>query len=131
MKLKLVLAVVSLAVCSPLVCSIGESQKHPPSMTQCRSDAADWNREEDVGPKDKDVGYQLSFGELLKRQGEMLDCMTLDAQHGPEGQGVKVRTSYEKITHIYTTAMYSRYQHFLDRHHLVAQFLEEDEKGLR
>ena len=51
--------------CGFLVSSWGEPQKHAPSVAQCRSDAAAWNKEENTGPKDKDVGYQLPFGEAL------------------------------------------------------------------
>jgi hypothetical protein len=109
-------------MCAFLVGSSGEPQKHAPSVAQCRSDAAAWNKEEDTGPKDKDVGYQLPFGELLKRQREMMDCVKLDGG---------VRTSYRTIYHVYTTAMYARYQHFLERHQLTEKFLDEDSKGSR
>jgi hypothetical protein len=109
-------------MCAFPASSSGEPQKHAPSVTQCRSDAATWNKEEDAGPKDKDVGYQLSFGELLKRQREMMSCVKLDG-------GVK--TSYRTIYHVYTTAMYARYQHFLERHQLTEKFLDEDSKGSR
>jgi hypothetical protein len=116
---------VSMAIffmCTFLASSSGEPQKHAPTVAQCRSDAAAWNKEEDTGPKDKDVGYQLPFGELLKRQREMMGCMKLDG-------GVK--TSYGTIYHVYTTAMYARYQHFLERHQLMENFLYEDSKGSR
>jgi hypothetical protein len=59
-------------MCGFLVSPWGQPQKHAPSVAQCRSDAAAWNKEEDTGPKDKDVGYQLPFGELLKYQREMM-----------------------------------------------------------
>ena len=124
-----ILTAIFFFVCGPSVSSVGKPQKHAPSVAQCRSDAAAWNKEEDAGPKDKDVGYQLSFGELLKRQGEMLDCMMLDSQHSPDGEVVRVL--YEKITGVYSTAMMVRYQHFLKRHQLMEKFVEEDEKGLR
>jgi hypothetical protein len=103
------------------VSSSGEQQKHAPTVAQCRSDAAAWNKEEDAGPKDKDVGYQLPFGELLKRQREMMSCTKSDTQH----------SQYRTIYHVYTTAMYARYQHFLERHQLMEQFLDEDSKGSR
>jgi hypothetical protein len=109
-------------MCGFLASSSGEPQKHAASVAQCRSDAAAWNKEEDAGPKDKDVGYQLPFGELLKRQREMMDCVKLDGG---------VRTSYKTIYHVYTTAMYARYQHFLERHQLMEKFLDEDSKGSR
>jgi hypothetical protein len=118
-------------MCGFLVSSWGEQQKHGPSVAQCRSDVAAWNKEEDTGPKDKDVGYRLPFGELLKRQREMMDCMKLDAQHCQDGAVVGVRTSYRTIYHVYTTAMYARYQHFLERHQLMEKFLDEDSKGSR
>ena len=108
-------------MCAFLGSSSGEPQKHAPSVTQCRSDAAVWNKEEDTGPKDKDVGYQLPFGELLKRQREMMGCVKSDAQHD----------QYRTIYHVYTTAMYARYQHFLERHQLTEKFLDEDSKGSR
>ena len=104
-----------------LASSSGEPQKHPPTVAQCRSDAITWDKEEDSGRKDKDVGYQLPFGELLRRQREMMSCVKLDAQHG----------QYRTIYHVYTTAMYARYQHFLERHQLMEQFLDEDSKGSR
>ena len=118
-------------MCGFLVSSWGEPQKHAPSVAQCRFDAAAWNKEENAGPKDKDVGYQLPFGELLKRQREMMDCVKLDTQHGPNAAVVEVRTSYRTIYHVYTTAMYARYQHFLERHQLMENFLDEDSKGSR
>lgn len=74
-------------ICGFLVSSWGEL-KHGPSVAQCRSDAAAWNKEEDAGPKDKDIGYHLPFGELLNRQREMMGCMKLDAQHGRDGAAV-------------------------------------------
>src|ERR1700736_5797283 len=107
-------------MCGFLVSSWGEPQKHAPSAAQCRADAAAWNKEEDAGPKDKDVGYQLPFGELLKRQRKMMSCTKLDRQHGQY-----------RIYHVYTTAMYARYQHFLVRHELMEKFLDEDSKGSR
>jgi hypothetical protein len=118
-------------MCGFLISSWGEPQKHTPGITQCRSDAAAWNKEEDTGPKDKDVGYRLPFGELLKRQREMMNCMKLDAQHGQDGGAVAIGTSYRTIYHVYTTAMYARYQHFLERHQLMEKFLDEDSKGSR
>jgi hypothetical protein len=118
-------------MCGFLLSSWGVPQKHASSIVKCRSDAAAWNKEEDSGPKDKDVGYQLSFGELLKRQREMMDCMKLDAQHGQDGAVDAIRTSYRTIYHVYTTAMYARYQHFLERHQLMEKFLDEDSKGSR
>jgi hypothetical protein len=105
-----------------LVSSSGEPQKHAPGVAQCRFDAAAWNKEENAGPRDKDVGYRLPFGELLKRQREMMDCIKVDAQPG---------TSYRTIYHVYTTAMYARYQHFLERHQLMEKFLDEDSQGSR
>jgi hypothetical protein len=108
-------------ICGFVASSWGEPQKHAPSVAQCRSDAAAWNKEEDTGPKDKDVGYQLPFGELLKRQREMMSCVKLETQHG----------QYRTIYHVYTTAMYARYQHFLERHQLMEKFLDEDSKGSR
>jgi hypothetical protein len=119
-SMKLVLAVI-FSTCSLLVSSWGEPQKHAPSVAQCRSDAAAWNKEEETVPKDKDVGYQLPFGELLKRQREMMSCVKLETQHG----------QYRTIYHVYTTAMYARYQHFLERHQLMEKFLDEDSKGSR
>jgi hypothetical protein len=110
-----------LFMCAFFGSSSGEPQKHAPSAAQCRSDAAAWNKEEDTGPKDKDVGYRLPFGELLKRQREMMSCVKSDAQHD----------QYRTIYHVYTTAMYARYQHFLERHQLMEQFLDEDSKGSR
>ncbi len=130
MKPTQILIAVFLFVCASFS-SLGESQKPATSVATCRSDAATWNQEEDAGPKDKDVGYQLSFGELLKRQREMMDCMMLDAQHGPDGTVVSVRQSYKTIYHIYGTAMMVRYSHFLERQQLLEKFMEEDEKGLR
>jgi hypothetical protein len=61
----------------------------------------------------------------------MMACMKLDAQHGQDGAVVGVRTSYKTIYHVYTTAMYARYQHFLERHQLMEKFLDEDNKGSR
>lgn len=118
-------------MCGFPVSSWGEPQKHAPSVAQCRSDAATWNKEENAGPRDKDVGYQLPFGELLKRQREMMDCIKLDAPHGQNSAVIEVRTSYRTIYHVYTTAMYARYQHFLERHQLMENFLDEDSKGSR
>jgi hypothetical protein len=108
-------------MCAFLASSWGEAQKHLPTVAQCRSDAAAWNKEEETVPKDKDVGYQLPFNELLKRQREMMSCLKLDAQHG----------QYRTIYHVYTTAMYARYQHFLERNQLMEKFLDEDSKGSR
>ncbi len=118
--MKLVFVAIFL-ICGVIPSLSGEPQKHAPSVAQCRSDAAAWNKEEDAGPKDKDVGYRLPFGELLKRQREMMDCVKLDTQHG----------QYRTIYHVYTTAMYARYQHFLERHELMEKFLDEDRKGSR
>jgi hypothetical protein len=130
MKLKLVLLAIFL-VSGPPLSSLGEQQKHAHTVAQCRADAAAWNTEEETAPKDKDIGYQLSFGELLKRQREVMDCMMMDSQHGPDGTVIGVRTSYKTMYHMYGTAMMLRYSHFLDRHQLMEKFIEEDEKGLR
>lgn len=129
MKLKLALFI-AFFVCGPLVSSLGE-QRPMPSIATCRADAAVFNKEEDAGPTDKDVGYQLSYGELLKREGEMMDCIMLDAQRSSDRAVVRVRASYKTIYHIYATAMMVRYQHFIERHQLLEKFIEDDEKGLR
>jgi hypothetical protein len=68
-------------ICAFVASSSGEPQKRELSVAQCRSDAAAWNKEEDTGPKDKDVGYHLPFGELLKRQREMMGCMKLTGRN--------------------------------------------------
>jgi hypothetical protein len=90
------------------VSSWGEPQKRAPSVAQCRSDAATWNKEEDTGSKYKEVGYQLPFGELLKRQREMMDCMRLDAQHGQDGAVVGVNRLYDR--HVCTLPVFPRTQ---------------------
>jgi len=118
-------------VCGPSVSSVEEPQKHAHSVTQCRADTAAWSAEEETVPKDKDIGYQLSYGELLKREREVMDCMMMDAERGPDGTVVRVRNSYKIMYHYYGTAMGLRYSHFLDRHQLMEKFIEEDIKGLR
>jgi uncharacterized protein YbjQ (UPF0145 family) len=67
----------------------------------------------------------------LKREREMMDCMMSDSQRDSGDAVVTVRTSYKTIYHIYSTAIMVRYGHFLERHHLMEQFFEEDQKGLR
>jgi hypothetical protein len=127
--------VVSLAVLL-LGCSVTDSQNSPksavPTTAQYQADAQAWNREEDTGPKDKDVGYQLTYRELVRRQAEILDCMTsVDGQLNARGEPARVRNSYYHLAYIYTAAESIRYQHFVDRHHLFEQFLSEDSKGAR
>jgi hypothetical protein len=114
-----------LASLFPTIISSGEPQKKPlPNLETCENDATAWAAEEDKGPMDKDIGYQLSFPELLKRQREMLGCLNYGSRLHPYERGLRV-------THLYTLALMVRYQQFIHRNNLFEKFLEEDAKGMR
>ena len=109
-----------------------QNQKHIlPTVAQCRADATAWNKEENAGPKDKMIGFELPNAELVRRQKEMMDCLMIEAERAEDGTVVRVRASYKTLYHFYISAQFLRYEHFLERHNLLEKFLEEDQQGLR
>jgi hypothetical protein len=60
--------------------------------------------------------------EVIERAIEMRDCVKVDSEHAH---------MYNDIAAFYSCVKSDRLQAFIERHGLVAQFAQEDAKGLR
>ena len=115
---------------APLV----RAQEHAPLLDQCKADLALWYSEEDRteylkaeithntnGTKNPTDYARLPIKVIDFRIKEMGDCGAVSGQD----------EQYYKAEIFYADIRCDRYFHFLARHHLMQQFLIEDEKGTR
>jgi len=111
------------------------TQEHAPTVDVCRADRAVWResserldysqqelRHEREGTTNKNNIGQLPYKELLSRQVEMGTCMMVDT---PDSE------AYSDVVGFYQQVEGDRYHHFVERHHMMSQFLDEDAAGLR
>jgi CelD/BcsL family acetyltransferase involved in cellulose biosynthesis len=111
------------------------AQQHTPSAGRCQADAALWgdlqlrtqyNKAQvdqlTNGTRNQTEVARLRVTEVIERAIEMRDCMKVDAEHSH---------LYSDIAAFYSSVKSDRLQAFIERHGLVAQFAQEDAKGLR
>jgi hypothetical protein len=92
--------------------------KHAPTVAQCQADERLWVS--DVEHKTDDTLPSLR---ILSDWGvEMEDCRKVD----PDNQ-----RSYFNLSSEIIALRLTRISHFLDRHNLYQQFIQEDEEGKR
>ncbi len=118
MKLKFTLCAFLLSLITPLF-----GQDHAPTVEQCRADQRLWSSVHDTQDY-KDAMSRLSAQTLKQRSDEMSDCFAVDSENSHDYFAVVAACGMEM-------EMGRRYRHFIDRHHLMAQFLAEDAAGKR
>ncbi|MGA2370494.1 MAG: hypothetical protein ABSG11_07480 [Candidatus Korobacteraceae bacterium] len=97
------------------------AQDHAPTVEQCRADQRLWSSVHDTQDY-KDAMSRLSAQTLKQRSDEMSDCFAVDSENSHDYFAVVAACGME---------MGRRYRHFIERHHLMAQFLAEDAAGKR
>ncbi|HXW61976.1 MAG TPA: hypothetical protein VEJ45_05205 [Candidatus Acidoferrales bacterium] len=110
-------------------------QQHARSPGVCQEDAALWGAPElrtqynkaqvnqlTNGTRNQTEVAQLRVTEIIERAIEMRDCTKVDPEHSH---------MYSDIAAFYSGVKSDRLQAFIERHGLVAQFAQEDAKGLR
>jgi len=116
MKLSLTLCLLLLSLVTSLC-----GQDHAPTVEQCRADQRLWSSVHDTQDY-KDAMSRLSVQTLKLRSDEMSDCFAVDSVNAHD---------YFEVVAACGMEMGRRYRHFIDRHHLMAQFLSEDAAGKR
>jgi hypothetical protein len=100
-------------------------EDHAPTSEQCRADAPIWlsqgQQYMDAHDKSTMLVNQLSLVQLESRMREMAQCGALNNRND----------YYFTVTQMYSLFIRDRLEHFIFRHHLDAQVLDEDEQGLR
>ena len=129
---------VTLAVAAGLLLLFVEplrAQQHTLTVGTCQADSAQWgdlqlrtqyNKAQvsqlTNGTRNQTEIAQLRVAEVIERAIEMRDCIKVDAEHAH---------LYNDIAAFYSCVKSDRLQAFIERHGLVAQFAQEDAKGLR
>jgi len=112
-----------------------KAQQHTLTISVCQEDAALWGdlqlrtqynkaqvNQLTNGTRNQTEVAQLRVTEVIERAIEMRDCMKVD----PERSHL-----YSDVAAFYSSVKSDRLQAFIERHGLVAQFAQEDAKGLR
>jgi hypothetical protein len=106
------------------------AQQHAPTVDVCRADAAVWNAA--VMNRNPEASKtKLPYDELAARAIEMHDCLTVDPAHVGDAASIARMDTYSLLEADYTDEIASRAMHFIQRHGLGKQFLEEDAAGAR
>jgi hypothetical protein len=90
--------------------------KHAPTVAQCQADMKLWRAQS------KDERTALPYAELYNRKTEMLDCSDIDET---------LESGYLKVAQNYIFEMGARTEHFIQRHDLIGEFIQEDKAGKR
>ena len=113
-----------------LISSATLAQEHAPTVEQCRADYRLWTANLDF----KDISYH----ELLRRAVEMNQCTIVDPDGMQAFLDEEKRLGWKNASIIYPVAgslfqhaADERMTHFVTRHHLLNQFLDEDAAGKR
>ncbi len=123
MKLLLLLTAV-------LFASSASPQQHAPTADVCRADAAVWNAA--IMNHDPEASKtRLPYDEIAARAIEMHDCLNVDPAHAGDTASIARMDTYSGLEAVYTDEIASREMHFIQRHGLAKQFLEEDAAGAR
>jgi len=112
-----------------------KAQQHTLTAGRCQADAGSWGDPQlrtqynkaqvnqlTNGTRNETEVAQLRVTEIIERAIEMRDCAKLDAERSH---------LYSDIAAFYSGVKSDRLQAFIERHGLVAQFAQEDAKGLR
>lgn len=115
--------------------SAAMAQKHAPTLAQCRADLAVWNGHDahkryyeaetlymQNGTPNQTEIQQLSVEELNLRSSEMADCEKVDPER---------LSDYADSISFDSSVRGERMLRFLNRHNLIAQFMQEDAAGKR
>jgi len=111
------------------------AQEHALTAGRCQADAASWGDSQlrtqynkaqvnqlTNGTRNETSVAQLRVTEIIERAIEMRDCAKVDAERSHV---------YSDVAAFYSSVKSDRLQAFIERHGLVAQFAQEDAKGLR
>ena len=109
-KLLVILAILSMS-------AVAQDIQHAPTAAQCQADIAVWKTQ------DKAYIEALPVNTLVNRANELSDCSKVLVGDGSEWAWT-LRAAYDQ--HIE-----NRYVHFLIRHGLGQQMVDEDAKGAR
>ena len=93
-------------------------QQHAPTVEQCRADAAVW----DLTSMSQTQRDAITVVEAQNRYDQMADCAKVDVEHAD--------TYFARVS-FYGAFMSKRLEHFLRRHNLMQQFIDEDAAGMR
>jgi hypothetical protein len=115
-----------------LFASSASAQQHAPTVEVCRADYAVWNAEIEHTSRETTM-KRLSLNELIARYSEMAGCLQvelaiLDASNFHELLRV---SKYEILSGAYLSEIAGRQEHFIDRHKMWQQLLDEDAAGAR
>jgi hypothetical protein len=94
-------------------------QDHAPTVAQCQADQKLWWQQLNSEPGEIS---RLTVIKLNERGLEMGNCGAVDEDRVAD---------YDRVMALLTLEREKRIGHFLDRHHLTAQFLSEDAAGKR
>jgi hypothetical protein len=106
------------SIAAALLVSPALAQEHAPLPEQCKADAHLWHSQKKA---DND---KLSFDELQQRSREMWACASVDKTATED-------EDYHLLWSGYQVMSGQRMKHFIDRHDLSKQFLDEDAAGAR
>ena len=128
------LPVILFAVFMPLgVSPFVLAQDHAPTVQQCTADSRLWmsqmteyNNAEAArltqGRPNKTEIMMSSFRLLAARARELVQCQAVD----PDRQNY-----YDQVNTQILDAVHNRYVMFVERHHLTAEMIKEDDDGIR
>jgi hypothetical protein len=98
--------------------TMGQDIHHATTIEQCKADGAVWYTQ-------VDNVHHLSVRELFERRREMSECViVLESRSQDSQQAIQLHLLYEANIRI-------RQGHFLERHNLTQQFIDEDANGGR
>jgi hypothetical protein len=97
--------------------AMAQDIKHAPTAAQCQADIAVWKAESKVDIE------ALALNTLLGRANELSDCSKVLVSDGSDWA--------QTMRAVYDQHIEKRYVHFLMRHGLGQQMVDEDAKGAR
>lgn len=101
-----------------VLAAVGQDVQHAPTVAQCQADQRLWDAKLEEGDSPKVPTFDI----LVARESEMLDCQTVDSDHKAKYQHTEITIGgIEDL----------RLGHFLLRHKLSKQFMNEDAAGQR
>ena len=109
-----------LAIAVPVQFIHAQEVHHAPTVAQCQSDQLLWASKMEVMQPRFAGTADVSFTQLRDWGVEMLKCSDVD----PGG-----RLRYFATSSMIQSRLITRYNNFLNRHHLYDQFLAEDAQG--
>lgn len=104
-----------------LVASLTGQVKHPPTIEKCQGDQRLWLSKVKASD-DGNADYLPGWDTISQWAGEMEECATADPGN---------RVAYENVRGGIQAFKFMRQLHFIERHDLYDQFIEEDKAGKR